>query len=196
LSSLSDEKLIESCIAGNREHYRLLYERYKDYVAGLIWRLIGDGEVARDLTQETFLKAFKGLKKFRGKSSFKTWLSRIAVNQCKDHLREVGRKHGKKHVSLNASEDEGGTELPARDPASDPRRQVLQKELKAEVEVALDKLSTEHKTVILLWQEGFSYEEMAAITRTTQETVGSRIYYAKMHLRDLLKPYWEYSRSL
>jgi len=189
LSSLSDEKLIKSCIAGNREHYRLLYERYKDYVAGLVWRLVRDGEVTRDLTQETFLKAFKGLKKFRGKSSFKTWLSRIAVNQYKDYLRGLKRRHGKAHVSLNASENEGGIELPAKDSTSDPQRQVLQKELKTVVEAAMDKLSIEHKTVILLWQEGFSYDDIAAITKTSQETVGSRIYYAKMHLRDLLIPY-------
>jgi len=189
LSSLSDEQLIKSCIAGNREHYRLVYERYKDYVAGLVWRLVRDGEVARDLTQETFLKAFKALNKFRAESSFKTWLSRIAVNQCKDYLRGLKRRRGKAHVSLNASENEGVIELPAKDLASDPQRQVLQKELKTVVEAAMDKLSTEHKTVILLWQEGFSYDDIAAITKTSQETVGSRVYYAKMHLRNLLIPY-------
>ena len=189
MSSLSDEQLIKSCIAGNREHYRLLYERYKDYVAGLVWRLTRDGEVARDLTQETFSKAFEGIKKFKGESSFKTWLSRIAVNQCKDYLRGLRRRHGKEHVSLNSYENEGGIELPAKERASDPQRQLLQKELKTVVEAAMEKLSTEHKTVILLWQEGFSYDKIAAITKTTKKTVGSRIYYAKMHLKDLLKPY-------
>ncbi len=66
MSSLSDEKLIKSCISGNREHCRLLYERYKKYVGRIIWNLVEDRERTRDLTQETFLNAFKGLKKFKG----------------------------------------------------------------------------------------------------------------------------------
>ncbi len=189
MSSLSDENLIASCVAGNREHYRLLYERHKDYVAALVWRMVENREAARDLTQDIFIKAFKGLRKFRGKSSFKTWISRIAVNRCKDYQREIERKHVNEHVSLNAPEVQGGMELPDRGPASNPRRQVLQKELKEAVEAAMNKLSSDHKTAILLRQEGFSYEEIASITMTTQETVGSRIYYAKMYLRDFLKPY-------
>ena len=189
MSSLSDEQLIKSCIAGNREHCRLLYDRHKDYVAGLVWHLVRDGEVARDLTQETFLKAFKALNKFRAESSFKTWLSRIAVNQFKDYLRGVERRHEKSHVSMDGLEKEEGKELPVKDLSTDPEHQLLQKEFNAVVDAALDKLSTEHKTVILLWQEGFSYDDIAAITKTSQETVGSRIYYAKMHLRNLLIPY-------
>ena len=189
MSALSDEHLVKLCKTGNREHSRLLYERYKGYVASLVWRLIGDAEVARDLTQETFLRVFRGLKKFRGESSFKTWISRIAVNLCYDHLRTLERRHEKSHIPLDDPENGGMKEIPAQTPVADPQRQLLQKELKAAVEAAIDKLSTEHKTTILLWQEEFSYAEIAEITETSIETVGSRIYYAKMKLRGPLKPY-------
>jgi RNA polymerase sigma factor (sigma-70 family) len=104
LPSWSNEKLIESCKAGNKVHARLLFERHKDYVWGLIWNIIRDAEITRDLTQDTFLRASKGLPKFKGKSSFKTWLSRIAANVCKDHIGSTKRKHWEARVSLDDPE--------------------------------------------------------------------------------------------
>jgi RNA polymerase sigma-70 factor (ECF subfamily) len=189
LNSFSDEQLVKSCVAGIQEHCRLLYERYKDYVAGRVWRLVRDVEVTRDLTQETFLRAFKGLKRFRAESSFKTWLYRIAVNVCKDHWRMLESRHGKSHVVLDDDEDYKVRTIAAESPATNSERLLLQKELKIVVEAAIDKLSPDHKTVILLWIEGYSYDEIAEITATPQKTIGTRLYYAKKKLRDLLKQY-------
>ena len=187
MDSFSDEQLIKSCKAGNQRHCRLLYERYKDYVAYIAWTMVGDAELARDLTQETFLRAFRNLKKFRGDSSFKTWLTRIIVNLCKDRRKSAEVKHEKSHIHLGDTEDGGVGELPAVDPESDPERQLLRKERKIAVEEAIDKLSPDHKEVILLWQRGVAYAEIAKITDTLEDTVGSRICYAKKALRKLLK---------
>ena len=189
MNSLSDEHLVKSCLDKNRAHCRLLYERYKNYVAWLIRRHCKDLEVVRDLTQETFTKTFKGLKKFRGESAFKSWVSRITINLCYDHLRELERKQKRSHISLDDTENGSAKELPAPEKVSNPQGRLLQQELRAVVDRSVDKLTAEHKTAILLWVEGFSYAEISEITRVSEKTVGSRIFYAKKELRGRLKPY-------
>lgn len=189
MPSFSDEQLVKQCKAGSQQHWRLLFERYKNYVSYLAWNMVGDAEMSRDITQETFLRAVRGIKKFKGKSSFKTWLTRIVVNLCKDHFKGVQTRHEKLHVPLGDPEEGGIGEIPTQDPSFDPERQVLQKELGAVLDAAMNKLSKEHKTTILLSNEGFSYDEIAEITKTSKKTVGSRIFYAKMSLRKILRPY-------
>ena len=188
---LSDEQLINSCLAKNRGHCRLLYERYKNYVARLVWGYFKETELVRDLTQETFVRVFKGLKKLRDKSTFKTWLTRITVNLCRDRLRAQVRKSSKSHISIDDPESGGVKELPVQNHSADPQRRLLQEELKSVVAAAIDKLTPDHKTIIFLWNEGYSYNEISAIIKIPQKTVGSRIFYAKKELRNILMPYIE-----
>lgn len=186
MNPFSDEQLITSCTSGIQQHCRLLYERYKYLVAHLIRGYFRDTELIRDLTQDVFLKAFDKLKYFRAESSFKTWLSRIAVNHCKDHLRALARRSGKIEVSIDDPEYEGKIELPENITDPDPQDQFLKNELISKARAAVDQLDPEHKTVILLWIEGFAYSEIAERTDIDQNTVGSRIYYAKKKLGKIL----------
>lgn len=189
MPSWSDEKLIESCIAGNKAHARLLFERYKGYVWGLIWNIIRDAEITRDLTQDTFFRVFKGLPKFKGESSFKTWLSRIAVNVCKDHIGSTKRKHWEARISLDDPESPPIEKAASGQLAKNPLREFLHEERKNKVHEAIDRLPVDHRITILLQIEGRSYKEIAKITNTSTKTVGSRVHYAKMKLREHLKPY-------
>lgn len=189
MSPLSDEHLVKSCKAGNREHSRLLYERYKTYVSGMICNITGDAEESRDLTQETFLRVFTSIRTFRGDASFKTWVTRIAVNLCNDYFRRSKVRHWKDHDSIDDADDEAIQVRPLKSLAPCPLDQLLGKERKEFLEACIDKLSTEHKTAILLRKEGFKYAEIAEITETTVETVGSRIFYAKKGLWRCLKSY-------
>ena len=177
---------MKSCNAGNKEHCKLLYDRYKKYVAGIVWNMTKDQVAVEDLTQETFLRVFKGLKKFKGDSSFKTWLSSITVNLCKDFLGGSEQKHSNRRMSIDDPENEGIMELPNKNPLHDPQGRVLQKEFETAVRKAIDRLPSKQKTAILLWQEGFSYTEIAKITRTPENTVGTQIYHAKVKLKKLL----------
>lgn len=187
----SDNKLISSCLAGNRRHCRKLVERYQNYVAGLVWKLVGEAELTRDLTQEVFCKAFNGMKGFRQDSSFKTWLVRIAENICRDHHRRLEQRLRPAHSSLDAGEDGKTLDLPDNNPGRDPLRELQRKEAREVVDEALAKLSFEHKTVILLKEEGYSYAEIAAITGVSTGTVASRISQARERLRQLLAPYFK-----
>ena len=189
MSNLSDEQLIKSCIAGNKQHGKLLYERYKDYVACIVWSFVNDSELTRDFTQETFMRAFKALKRFKGEASFKTWLSQIAVNLCKDHRSRLEQRYKNAHISINDDEKDGERELSLQRKGNNPQDDVIAAERGKVVEKAVNKLSDDHKTAILLWQQGFSYKEIAAITNTLEKTVGTRIHYAMMKLSKLLKSY-------
>ncbi len=189
MDPLSDEKLIQSCLSGNQTHCRLLYERYNKLIVNIIWKWVRNSEVTRNLTQETFLRAFKGLKTYRGEAKFKNWLVRIAVNLCIDYLKKSEHRHEMDHHSMDDPEDTKVRDIASSDIAHNPEQQTLQHELKVVTESAIEKLGIKHKKTILLWIQGFSYDEIAEITKVTTDTVGSRIHYAKMKLRNLLKPY-------
>ena len=185
MNILSDEHLIKSCVDGNHVHCRQIYERYKSYAANLAYHMVRDQEAARDITQEAFLRVFKGLKKFKKDSSFKTWLYRIVTNQSIDYLRKRKSRRDQHIVSLD--EDREAT---ISDTQPSPRGQYLRKELHKEVRAAIDQLSPDHKAAILLCDmEGLSYSEIAEITGVPAATVGTRVHYARKKLRGLLKPY-------
>lgn len=189
MPSWSDEKLIESCKAGNKAHARLLFERYKGYVWRLIWNIIRDAEITSDLTQDTFIRAFKGLPKFKGESSFKTWLSRIAVNVCRDHVGSMKRRHWEARISTDDPESPPIEKAAPGQLAKNPLHELLHEERKNKVYEAIDRLPVDHQITILLWIERQSYKEISKITNTSRKTVGTRIHYAKMKLRDRLKLY-------
>ena len=182
MSFFTDEHLVKSCAAGNHRHCRLIYERYKKFVYSLAWKYFRDVETAKDFTQEAFLKVFKNLSKFRHDSSFKTWLARITVNVCISHLRAMKSRKADDHFSIDDPDDNRNEKNIGEDTATDPQSLLLQKEKNRQVMQAIDKLKTEEKTTILLWSEGFTYAEIAKITKTNAKTVGTRIYHIKMKL--------------
>ena len=170
--------------------FDLLVERYQDRVYGVIARLISDAELARDLTQDTFLKAFKGLAGFTGGSSFYTWLYRIARNVVTSHLRyEAARP--KIAASLDAEEgDRAPLRLVDRRPAGpDPMQGAVEAERKKFLLQALASLQPEFREIILLRDfEDRSYEEIAELLDLPAGTVRSRLHRARAELRDRLKP--------
>jgi len=190
LDPLSDEKLIKSCLSGNQTHCRLLYEHHNKLIVNIIWKRVRNSEVARDLTQETFLRAFKALKTYRGEAKFKNWLVQIAVNLCIDYSKKPERRHEKDHQSMDDPEDFRVNEIADSDVVYNPEHQVLQKEIKFMIESNFEKLGI-HKETLLLSLKGFGYDEISEITGVPINTVGSRIHYAKMKLRKLLQPYFK-----
>lgn len=190
MTEFSDNELVKSCLSGNQAHARLLYERHKNYVARVIQNMENDPEAVQDLLQQTFVKAFNGLKTFKGTSSFKTWITTIAVNTVKNHRARQKRHRRYLKVSLdNIREEDDGPGFEIKDESENPRDHLLDKELKTVINAAMDMLSEAHREVVILWGEGFSYEEIGEMTRTSPKTVGSRLYYARAQLRKILTPY-------
>ncbi len=151
-------------------------------MVGVALAVVHNQDDAIELAQETFVRAFENLSKFESRSSFSTWLYRIAANLAIDFWRREAR-----HVVLHG--EDADNEI-ARIPASqgDSFKDVSRSELSARLKRALEELTPEHRAVILLREvEGLSYDEISDILQCPRGTVMSRLHYARTHLRGILK---------
>jgi RNA polymerase sigma-70 factor (ECF subfamily) len=188
----AEEQFLERLRAGDAMAFnRLVEERHGDIYA-LLYRLTEDPEEARDLTQETFLQAFRHLASFRGDADLRTWLYRIAVNQARNRWRWWKRRRRDRTVSLDAPVSEG-MDAPlsaglAGDEGLDPERQTLARERELVLHSALQTLSRPYREVIVLRDiEGLSYEEVAAALDLNVGTVKSRLNRGRTELRRRLE---------
>jgi len=188
----AEEQFLERLRAGDALAFnRLVEERHGDIYA-LLFRLTEDPEEARDLTQETFLQAFRHLASFRGDADLRTWLYRIAVNQARNRWRWWKRRRRDRTVSLDAPvSEEIDSPLSAGlagDEALDPERQALAREREKALHAALRTLSRPYREVIVLRDiEGLSYEEVAAALDLNVGTVKSRLNRGRTELRRRLE---------
>jgi RNA polymerase sigma factor, sigma-70 family len=187
LTELSDERLIKSCLEGNKTHARFLYERYALNIERFIAWKTGNSEAAKDLVQQTFMRAFNNLNKYKKRSSFKTWLFTIAKNACYDHFRKLGKEREMFSNPSSESEDSELLETSVADTTPGPEDLLYRKQCKTIIKEALNKLSEKQETVILLQQRDFSHAEISEITGDPKETVATQIFYAREKLRKILK---------
>lgn len=164
---------------------RLVCERSGE-VYGLLYRLTNDPEEARDLTQDTFLRAFQALGSFRGDADLRTWLYRIALNLARNRWRWWRRRRRDMTFSLDAPDPI--TEKPMSDSlamdAPNPEEAALARERETALRQALNSLATPYREAVILRDiEGLSYEEVAAALETNLGTVKSRIARGRLELR-------------
>ena len=188
----AEEQFIERLQAGDALAFdHLVAERSGDIYA-LLFRLTEDEEEARDLTQETFLQAFRSIERFRGDADLRTWLYRIAVNQARNRWRWWRRRRREKTVSLEANSGNGdgpplGDTL-ADSSQRDPEQIALARERERALLIALRSLARPFReTVILRDIEGLSYEEVAAALEMSVGTVKSRLSRGRAELRRRLE---------
>ncbi|MGB8507565.1 MAG: sigma-70 family RNA polymerase sigma factor [Pyrinomonadaceae bacterium] len=183
---------IERLKAGEAAAFdHLVAERTGDIYA-LLYRLTEDAEEARDLTQETFLQAFRYVSQFRGDADLRTWLYRIAVNQARNRWRWWKRRRRERTVSLDAPTSEAqDTTLGSRlsdERADDPEQSALSHEREQALMTALHSLARPYREVIVLRDlEGLSYEEVAAALEINIGTVKSRLSRGRTELRRRLE---------
>jgi len=185
-----DAALIRAFQEGDKAAFDKLVLNHKDRLFNLCYRLLGDYEEANDSAQETFIKVYRGLKKFRFESGFSTWLYRIAVNTCKNKLKSSAYRQKSKMVPLDnpvlANRSQPSREI--QDESPSPAMELEKKERMRVIQEAIDALSPEQKQVVTLRDiEGFSYEEVAEITGFNLGTVKSRIARARQDLRKKLR---------
>ena len=174
--------LIQRCAAGDETAFAEVVAEHQRMVVQLALNLLGDRDEALDLSQEVFLRVFRTISRFRGQSTLKTWIYRIAVNQARNRHRFWRRRHRADQVSLDAHVATHGEFLSAA--TSRPDRVLAQKELAARLENALDALPFDQRTAIVLREvDGLSYEEIAYSLGVAVGTVKSRLTRARQTLR-------------
>jgi RNA polymerase sigma-70 factor (ECF subfamily) len=159
-------------------------------IYGLLFRLTENSEEARDLTQETFLRAFQSISRFRGEADLRTWIYRIAINQARNRWRWWRRRRRDSTVSLDAPQGQTTQPLGATlvEGSENPEQQTLAHEREVALRAALQKLGVSYReTVILRDIEGFSYEEIAATLGINVGTVKSRLARGRQELRRKLE---------
>ncbi|GAB2728023.1 RNA polymerase sigma factor RpoE [Melaminivora jejuensis] len=188
----TDLQLVERAVAGDQGAYELLVIKYQRRVERLVARMVRDVDLVPDITQETFLRAWRALHQFRGDAQFYTWLYRIAVNTAKKALVDMRRDPVITESALRGgSEDDDETSLLERELTSDetPETVLAAQEIAAAVNDALAALPEELRQAVTLRElEGLSYDEIATVMDCPIGTVRSRIFRAREAISARVKP--------
>jgi RNA polymerase sigma-70 factor, ECF subfamily len=185
----SDVRLVEACQTGDASAFDELVRRYKDRLFNVIFRYLGNREDTLDVCQETFVRAYRAIDGFQGKSKVYTWLCSIAVNLARNRLRDQGRRGRDKGTSLEALEASApGVVLQAVENRDTPRDAAMAHELNDILQGCLKELPEPYRmTFVLRTFEDMSYDEIAETMECPAGTVKSRLNQARRLLRDRLK---------
>ena len=188
--NITDKEIIERVKNGDKKSYDLLVVKYQQRVINLISRFVKNHSDALDVSQETFIKAYRALPNFRGESAFYTWLYRIAVNTAKNHLTVQSRKITKSDYDVTDIEQiEGNMSLTEH---TTPENLLVKDELQEIVLRTIENLPEDLKSAIMLREiEGLSYEEIANVMECPVGTVRSRIFRAREMIDNKIKPLLE-----
>ena len=184
LEEKMDEKaLIVTAQRGEVRAFNQLVLTYQSMVYNLAYRILGDADAAADASQDTFLSAFRAIKKFRG-GSFKAWLLRIATNASYDQLRYKQRRPTSSLEALLVETDQPPS---FTDPTEGPEDYALRQELGQVIQAGLNTLPPDQRVALVLSDvQGLSYQEIAEVTRSSLGTVKSRLSRGRAKLRDYL----------
>ncbi len=182
-----DRTLIDSALKGDQSAYKSLMERHRQAIFHISLKIVHDSEIAADLVQETFMKAFASLATYRSEFKFSTWLYRIAANTAIDHL----RKQRMKMLSLDspAQSEDGQIEIEVADNSYNPEKDLINREQRFSINEAIESLPEKYRVVIVYrHKDDKSYDEIAEALSLPVGTVKARIFRARELLKKKLRP--------
>jgi RNA polymerase sigma-70 factor, ECF subfamily len=181
-----DVQLVAASHAGDMLAFEELVARHRDKIYARAFSMMRNEEEAIDLSQEAWVKAWQRLKQFQGDSSFATWMTRIVINLCLDQLRRQKRTRAESIEQLD--EELGGVERQMPVVATNPSEGLERSELRKRIDKAMNQLSYEHRTVLILHEfEEMEYKQIAKVMNCSIGTVMSRLFYARRRLASLLQ---------
>lgn len=183
-----DQLLVDRVRTGDKRAFDLLVAKYQRRLMRLLSRIVHDPAEAEDVVQETFIKAYRALRHFRGDSAFYTWLYRIGINTAKNFLATQGRRTPTS-TEADAEQAEGFNDGEQLRDINTPESMLASKQIAQTVNTAMDALPVDLRTAIALREiEGLSYEEISDIMACPIGTVRSRIFRAREVIAEKLKP--------
>lgn len=192
MDGISDDVLVNRAKKGDVDAFAALACRYQEKIYNMILGLTKNHLDADDLSQETFLQAYRSLKSFRQQASFYTWLYRVAVNLTLNHLKKRSREKDKQEMEIENVSD--GPAFGSR--FSSPDKQTLRKELRQKLKTAIEGLPLIYRTSFILVElHGMSHSQVSFICRCSEKTVSWRIHQARKMLQTKLSPYLEKGTS-
>jgi RNA polymerase sigma-70 factor, ECF subfamily len=190
----SDAIAVERTLAGDRDAFRILVEGHSDKVFRLAYRLTGDRHDAEEIVQEAFLRAYQKLRQFASRSSFGTWVYRIAANCAIDRMRQRQKEEARREVpkadSLDGTQPDPVGLVPDAAPTAERLAQSV--ELRKEIEQALAALSHAERTAFVMrhW-EGCGIKEIAEVLKSNSSAAKNTVFRAVQKLRRALEPFLE-----
>lgn len=183
----TDLELVRRVQSGDKSAFDVLVLKYQQKVINLVTRYVHDPHIAMDVSQESFIKAYRGLKNFRGDSAFYTWLYRIAINTAKNYLVSKGRRMPDDDIDAQEAEQyDGGGKLRE---GGTPENEMLTNEIQQTVQKSIEALPDDLRIAITLRElEGLSYEEISEAMECPIGTVRSRIFRARESIEKELAP--------
>src|SRR5438309_8845083 len=188
-----EASIVAELKAGSEQAYDWLIAHYHQPIYSLVYRILSNPADAADTTQEVFLKVFRGMKRFNGESSLKTWLYRIAIHEASNQRRWWFR-HKSKETSMEAHMDEDGNAFGLCDTLADrgesPMETLAHEEIRARVELELKQIPEPYRTTVVLRDiEGLAYEEIAEVLQVSLGTVKSRLIRGRDALKKRLESF-------
>ncbi|MBI3876107.1 MAG: sigma-70 family RNA polymerase sigma factor [Verrucomicrobia bacterium] len=181
----ADDKLVAAAQKGDTLAFEELVARHRDKVYARAFSMVRNEDEATDLSQEAWVKAWQRLTQFQGEASFATWMTRIVINLCLDHLRKQKRQRAESIEQLD--EELGGVERQMPVVNINPTEGLERTELRKRIDRAMSQLSYEHRTVLILHEfEEMEYKQIAKVMGCSIGTVMSRLFYARRRLAALL----------
>ena len=185
-----EQLLVDRCRQGDRDSFAQLMRLHQKQIYNFTYRMLGNEEEAEDLTQDIFVAAFRGIRRFRGEAKFSTWLYRIALNQTRNRIKYLARRDFFARQSRRSRSTEDtpweNPELLA-DIAPTPEQWTLTKSLATQVQKCLNQMAPQARQILVLRDvQGFSYEELSEMLSLNPGTVKSRLHRARAFLQKCL----------
>jgi RNA polymerase sigma-70 factor (ECF subfamily) len=185
-----EQLLVDRCRQGDRDSFAQLMRLHEKQIYNFTYRMLGDEEEAEDLTQDIFVAAFRGIRRFRGEAKFSTWLYRIALNQTRNRIKYLSRRDFFAKQSRRAQyREESLWENPEflADGNPTPEQWTLTRSMATQVQECLNQLAPQTRQILVLRDvQGFSYEELGEMLSLNPGTVKSRLHRARAALQKCL----------
>jgi len=184
------KEVIENCKAGDESAFAEIVLTYQKKVFNIAYRMLGNREEAKDLSQEVFLSVLESIKDLREEIKFEPWLTQITLNHCRNRWKYLKRRHYFKTDSLNdpIETEDGEMERQVYDPSDNPETLFEKKMVQQFVQRGLLKLKEDQREMIVLRDlRGFSYEEIGRLLSLPEGTIKSRLHRARMDLKGILE---------